>query len=37
MKKYFFAALLLLGLAVMVGACGTTRKTSCPMAEGIIH
>jgi len=37
MKKYFFACLLLLGLIMVVSACGASRRTSCPMAEGIIH
>jgi hypothetical protein len=37
MKKLFFAAILLITVAVVVSSCGASRRTSCPMAEGIIH
>jgi hypothetical protein len=37
MKKYFFVCLLLAALVVTVSSCGASRRTSCPMAEGIIH
>jgi hypothetical protein len=37
MKKLFFAAILLITVAAVVSSCGASRRTSCPMAEGIIH
>lgn len=37
MKKIFLALLLLITVAAAVSACGASRRTSCPMAEGIIH
>lgn len=37
MKKILIAALLLVSLATMVSSCGSSKKTGCPGAEGIIH
>jgi hypothetical protein len=37
MKKLFVALALICLLAIVVSSCSSTRKTGCPMTEGIIH
>ena len=37
MKKVFFALLVLITVAAAVSSCSPSRKSGCPMNEGIIH
>ncbi len=37
MKKIFFALLLMISISAIVSSCAPSRKSGCPMSEGIIH
>ncbi len=37
MKKVFFALLLMIAVTALVSSCAPSRKSGCPMSEGIIH
>jgi hypothetical protein len=37
MKKLFLVAILTLSIGAIFSSCASSRKTGCPMAEGIIH
>jgi hypothetical protein len=37
MKKLFVSLALVCLLAFALSSCSSTRKTGCPMTEGIIH
>lgn len=37
MKKLFLIAIVLLAATALISSCTSSRKASCPMAEGIIH
>jgi len=37
MKKLFLALIVICLLAFTVSSCSSTRRSGCPMAEGIIH
>ncbi len=37
MKKLFFALLVILTVSAIVSSCAPSRKSGCPMNEGIIH
>ncbi len=37
MKKIFFVLLVLISVTAIISSCSPSRKSSCPMAEGIIH
>lgn len=36
-KKLFFVALFAVALGALLSSCASSRKTGCPMAQGIIH
>jgi outer membrane protein assembly factor BamE (lipoprotein component of BamABCDE complex) len=37
MKKISLIAIVLIAVTVVVSSCTSSRKATCPMAEGIIH
>lgn len=37
MKKLLLLAIVLIAVTAVVSSCTSSRKASCPMAEGIIH
>ncbi len=37
MKKVIFVLLLLISVAAVISSCSPSRKSGCPMNEGIIH
>lgn len=37
MKKLFLLAIILIAATALISSCTSSRKASCPMAEGIIH
>ena len=37
MKKLFLIAIVLIAFTAVISSCTSSRKGTCPMAEGIIH
>lgn len=37
MKKLFLIAVALVAFTALISSCTSSRKGTCPMAEGIIH